>query len=324
MTTEQQAIWLNAVPLLALGVVYLAAGASLVPAFLRRAPEHGAGPRARARARLPLRRCGGDRLRAARPPRPRAHRRLGLAGARRDPARARARARPVRRGSASARCCSPGRASQRAAGRLRDADHDRGGVARARRARGVGRAHGVRRARCSSTRPVPRRYGVVAIDRGEDVAWFPDVRLDLANEPSGVASAYHDAAAFAVYDAQASQRVSARLVEATGARSVAYVPLIADQRVIGVLVVAATTQAARVLRRRPRRAPGARRRSRSRDRAALRGRRTTIASRSSPSSPLGSGPTPTSTRCSSTRSPSSRKRCAPNGASSGWASPTAR
>ena len=35
MTTEQQAIWLNAIPLLALGVVYLAAGASLVPAFLR-------------------------------------------------------------------------------------------------------------------------------------------------------------------------------------------------------------------------------------------------------------------------------------------------
>ena len=34
MTTEQQAIWLNAVPLLVLGVVYLAAGASLVPAFL--------------------------------------------------------------------------------------------------------------------------------------------------------------------------------------------------------------------------------------------------------------------------------------------------
>ena len=84
--------------------------------------------------------------------------------------------------------------------------------------------------------------GVVAIDRGEDVAWFPDVRLDLRNEPSGVASAYHDAAAFAVYDARASQRVSARLVEATGARSLAYIPLIADQRVIGVLVVASTTR----------------------------------------------------------------------------------
>jgi len=84
--------------------------------------------------------------------------------------------------------------------------------------------------------------GVVAIDHGEDVAWFTDTRLELASEPSGVASAYHDAAAFAVYDAQASQRVSARLVEATGARSLAYVPLIADQRVIGVLVVAATSK----------------------------------------------------------------------------------
>ena len=48
------------------------------------------------------------------------------------------------------------------------------------------------------------------IERGEEVDWFREVRLDLDSEPSGVASAYHDASAFAVYDArlEASARVS--------------------------------------------------------------------------------------------------------------------
>ena len=72
--------------------------------------------------------------------------------------------------------------------------------------------------------------------------WFPDVRIDLDNEPSGVATAAFEAAPFAVYDAHASKIVSPRLVEATGARSVAFVPLLADQRVIAVLVVGTTSQ----------------------------------------------------------------------------------
>ena len=129
----------------------------------------------------------------------------------------------------------------RAAGRLRDADT----IAEASREI-VERAAFVARTEFAALMLIDEggaeAFGIVAIDRGEDVAWFPDVRLDLRNEPSGVASAYHDAAAFAVYDARASQRVSARLVEATGAQSLAYIPLIDDQRVIGVLVVAATSK----------------------------------------------------------------------------------
>jgi two-component system phosphate regulon sensor histidine kinase PhoR len=80
-------------------------------------------------------------------------------------------------------------------------------------------------------------YGVVGRSRGRDVDWMHDVRLDLRNEPSGVASAYHDAAAFAVYDAVHSRRVSRRLAERSNVKSTAYVPLLFERRVIGVLVL---------------------------------------------------------------------------------------
>ena len=79
------------------------------------------------------------------------------------------------------------------------------------------------------------------VDRRE-LDWFPDVRIDLDNEPSGVATAAFEAAPFAVYDAHASKIVNPRLVEATGARSVAFIPLLADQRVIAVLVVGTTSE----------------------------------------------------------------------------------
>ena len=72
--------------------------------------------------------------------------------------------------------------------------------------------------------------------------WIPDLRIDLDNEPSGVATAAFEATPFAVYDARASKIVSPRLVEATGARSVAFIPLLADQRVVAVLVVGTTSQ----------------------------------------------------------------------------------
>ena len=75
-------------------------------------------------------------------------------------------------------------------------------------------------------------HGVVLLDRGEELEWFRDVVLDLDREPSGIASAYHDAAAFAVYDAHVSKRVSQRLVERTGVESVAYVPILAGQQVV--------------------------------------------------------------------------------------------
>ncbi len=95
--------------------------------------------------------------------------------------------------------------------------------------------------------------GVVVIDAGEDEAtgvyaeldgasaeWWAGMRVDLRNEPSGIASAAFDAAPVTVYDIVGSPLVSARLVEAVGAASGAWIPLIAEERVIGVLAVAAT------------------------------------------------------------------------------------
>ena len=70
--------------------------------------------------------------------------------------------------------------------------------------------------------------------------WWRDVLVDLRNEPSGIASAVFDAAPVTVYDIASSPLVSPRLVELVGAKSGAWIPMIAEERVIGVLAVAST------------------------------------------------------------------------------------
>jgi PAS domain S-box-containing protein len=85
-----------------------------------------------------------------------------------------------------------------------------------------------------------RATGLVARVGGIDQQWWTDVDLDLA-EPSGIASAAFDAAPLQVYDCAASPRVSARLTSTAGARSGAWIPMVAEDRVIGVLVLATTT-----------------------------------------------------------------------------------
>jgi len=83
--------------------------------------------------------------------------------------------------------------------------------------------------------------GVLGRDHGDELGWFRELVVDLDNEPSGVATAVFEAAPFAVYDVRASKIVSPRLAQATGARSAAFVPLLANERVIGVLVVGTTS-----------------------------------------------------------------------------------
>ena len=82
--------------------------------------------------------------------------------------------------------------------------------------------------------------GYLARADGKDVPWWTDVQLDLAREPSGIASAVYEAAGFAVYDASGSNRVSSRLTAEVGAKSAAFVPLINEDRVIAVISVATT------------------------------------------------------------------------------------
>ena len=57
-----------------------------------------------------------------------------------------------------------------------------------------------------------------------------------------MATAVYEAAPFAVYDAAASKIVSKRLVETIGAKSLAFVPLIVEERVIAVLVAGAASE----------------------------------------------------------------------------------
>jgi hypothetical protein len=52
--------------------------------------------------------------------------------------------------------------------------------------------------------------GVIGRADGRDLDWVSEVRIDLENEPSGVATAAFEAAPFAVYDAAASKIVSSR------------------------------------------------------------------------------------------------------------------
>ncbi|HEY4412709.1 MAG TPA: GAF domain-containing protein [Gaiellaceae bacterium] len=83
--------------------------------------------------------------------------------------------------------------------------------------------------------------GYLARSDGADVAWWPDLHMDLEREPSGIASAARNADAFAVEDV-GDDRVSPRLAEATGAKSAAYIPLISSDRVIAVISLATTKE----------------------------------------------------------------------------------
>ena len=80
--------------------------------------------------------------------------------------------------------------------------------------------------------------GYLARSDGEDLEWWRDLRLDLEREPSGIASAVFEAAAFTVYDTEGSGVISPRLVAAVGAKSAAFVPLLVQERVTAVISVA--------------------------------------------------------------------------------------
>jgi PAS domain S-box-containing protein len=84
--------------------------------------------------------------------------------------------------------------------------------------------------------------GVLGELNGVDVDWWRGLRLDLVNEPSGIASAVFDAGPVVVYDIQSSSRISPRLAERMGALSGIWVPMIAEERVVGVFVAATTKE----------------------------------------------------------------------------------
>ena len=81
--------------------------------------------------------------------------------------------------------------------------------------------------------------GLVAYEDAAECEWWPDVRVDLRSEPSAIASAAFEAAPLTINDVEASPRVHRRLADKVGAKSTAFVPLVAAERVLGVVVAAA-------------------------------------------------------------------------------------
>ena len=84
--------------------------------------------------------------------------------------------------------------------------------------------------------------GLYAESAGEPAAWWQEMTIDLRMEPSGIARAYFGRAPVTVYDVEQSSLVSPRLATLVGARSGAWLPMIAEERVVGVLVLATTDE----------------------------------------------------------------------------------
>jgi PAS domain S-box-containing protein len=74
--------------------------------------------------------------------------------------------------------------------------------------------------------------------RGVDEAWWKTVTLDVAKDTGAIVTVVRDRAPFAVFDVSSAPNINRRLAEAVGARSAAFVPLLSEGRVTGVLVVA--------------------------------------------------------------------------------------
>jgi PAS domain S-box-containing protein len=84
--------------------------------------------------------------------------------------------------------------------------------------------------------------GVVALVRGSELPGYRDVAYDLHGRPSGVATATLEAASFAVLDAAGASSSERRVRDGLETRSAVYVPLIAAQRVLGVLILGQTEE----------------------------------------------------------------------------------
>jgi len=84
-----------------------------------------------------------------------------------------------------------------------------------------------------------RAYGFAA--RGIDEDWWRSVSLDLDRDPGAIVTVAREGVPFAVYDVLTAPNLNRQLAEKVGAKSVAFVPLVADGKVTGVLVGAQTS-----------------------------------------------------------------------------------
>lgn len=87
--------------------------------------------------------------------------------------------------------------------------------------------------------PGSRRARIVAArDGGRENERLLGQELDLDREASGISTVARDGLAFAVFDAESSQMVNKRLNEIARVRSCAFVPMVSQDRIAGVLVAA--------------------------------------------------------------------------------------
>ncbi|MEP6909530.1 MAG: GAF domain-containing protein [Actinomycetota bacterium] len=84
--------------------------------------------------------------------------------------------------------------------------------------------------------------GLLALDRNRNADWWQTIALDFEQEPSGIASAAFEGGPVVVYDVAGSQQVNRRLAEKVGAKSAVFVPLVTDEKVPAVLVIASTRE----------------------------------------------------------------------------------
>ena len=84
-----------------------------------------------------------------------------------------------------------------------------------------------------------RATGVYGEVDGAPADWWAELDLDLQS-PSGIASAVFDAAPVSVFDISSSPLVSRSVADRVGAESGCWIPMIAEERVLGVLSVAST------------------------------------------------------------------------------------
>jgi two-component system, OmpR family, phosphate regulon sensor histidine kinase PhoR len=75
--------------------------------------------------------------------------------------------------------------------------------------------------------------------RGVDESWWREIVLDLDEDVGAIVTVARERTPYAVYDVATAPNINRRLAEAVGAKSAAFVPLISEGRVAGVVVSAA-------------------------------------------------------------------------------------
>jgi PAS domain S-box-containing protein len=75
--------------------------------------------------------------------------------------------------------------------------------------------------------------------RGVDESWWRSVTLDLEHDAGALVTVARERAGYSVYDVRTAPNINRALAERVGARSAAFIPLISEGRVAGVLVAAA-------------------------------------------------------------------------------------